>query len=84
MPKAQKNDVELANLLFEEYKGLWKSQMLSATQEIDHIKFSQLSLFALTQWAAVIAVDVGLPVEKYLALCHEAFNTANKNAPRFS
>jgi hypothetical protein len=84
MPKAQNADSLLANKLLEEYKELWKNQMLSATLEVDHVKFSQLSLFAMTHYAATIAVDVGLTEEKFLGLCRESFVTIYRNAPRFS
>ena len=47
-------------------------------------KFTRISIVSLTQIAAVCAVDVGLTEEQFLATCKANFETAQKNAPRWT
>lgn len=77
----QNSDYELTCKLLNEYKEKWNQQFKESS--VDAALFTRLSLVALTQWAAILAVDVGMQPEHFEAVCNIQFAEAHKNAPRF-
>lgn len=75
-------DLSLTNRLIAEYRQLWVDQLREAG--VPQMHFSRLSLVALTQVAAVVAVDVGMQPEQFIAMCLANFSEAHKRAPRFT
>lgn len=75
-------DLSLTNKLIAEYRQLWVDQLREAGGSQVH--FSRLSLVALTQVAAVVAVDVGMKPEQFTAMCLANFSEAHKRAPKFT
>jgi hypothetical protein len=51
---------------------------------MDPVKYSQLHVVALTQYAAIIGVDLNMKPENFLAMCNLAFRSAHQKAPKFS
>lgn len=88
MPKIQPKqepasaDLTLTNKLIADFRQLWVDQLREAG--IPQVHYSRLSLVALTQVAAVVAVDVGMHPEQFTAMCLANFNEARKRAPKFS
>lgn len=80
-PEELDPDFVLTTKLLNEYKDKWNEQF--QTSEIDAVKFSRLSIVALTQWAAILAVDVGMQPQQFVAVCNIQFGEAHKRAPRF-
>lgn len=75
-------DHQLAIKLLNEFRNLWVEQMKE--NEVDPMKYSRLSLVALTQLAAIVGVDVGMSLPQFEAVCKAQFETAYAKAPRFS
>ena len=72
---------ELTLLLLNEFKA--KFAELAARDLADPVVFSRMSTVALTQLGAVVAVDVGMNQEQFVAVCRSNFDEAFKRAPRF-
>lgn len=91
MPKIAKTEVKQETT--PEYKIMvdmltgfqreWNAQF-NAKKDIDAVKFSKLSVVALTQLSAIIGVDVGMMEEQYTNVCRAQFIEAHKRAPKFS
>jgi hypothetical protein len=79
---------DLHKKLCSDIWATWGSHRDHAQGVIDPVvaqeKFTRVSIVSLTQIAAVCAVDVGMTEEQYLATCKANFETAYKNAPRWS
>jgi hypothetical protein len=83
MPKVKVSpEFELASQLLTDFRNLWIEK--SQKSKVDPMLFSRLSVVALTQLAAIVAVDVGMQPEQFLAVCNAQFLEAHKNAPRFA
>lgn len=67
--------------LLNEFRQLWADQLKESG--VSSVLFSRLSLVALTQVAAIVAVDVGMTPEQFLAVCRANFNEAYSKAPKF-
>jgi hypothetical protein len=50
----------------------------------DQVSFTRLSVITLSQVAAVCAVDVHMPEDKFLAVCKANYEQAHKVAPKWS
>lgn len=90
MPKAttkpttteeQGPDYEAVTKMLAEYRESWNKQFTESG--MDAVKFSRLSVVALTQIAAIVAVDVGMTVDQFSNVCRAQFTEAHKRAPRF-
>lgn len=87
MPKAVSEtelspDYVLFNKLLNEYRQCWVDQMKESG--VSQVHYSRLSVVALTQLAAIAAVDVGMTPEQFTNVCRANFEQAYKQAPRFS
>jgi hypothetical protein len=69
--------------LIDKMWELWKLSRDEVTPKIDHIKYSRVSTVTFTHIAAIIAVDVGMDEEKFLATCKANYAAAVKHAPKF-
>jgi hypothetical protein len=89
MPKASDQgttatpEYHLVMSLVNEFRQCWVEQFTNSGGT-DHVKFSQLSVVALTQLAAVLAVDVGMTPEQFTNICRAQFADLHKRAPRFA
>lgn len=82
MPKVEENpEYILTKKLISEFMKAWHEQM--ADSGIDQVRYSQLSVVALTQVAAVVGVDVGMSSAQFLAVSKANFEKAYENAPKF-
>lgn len=72
---------QLTLTLLNEFKA--KFAELAGKGLADPVIFSRMSTVALSQLAAVIAVDVGMTPEQFTAICRSNFDEAFKRAPRF-
>lgn len=85
MPKAIKlednPDYRLTMKLLNEFRALWVEQL--RISETDPVRFSQLSVVALTQLSAIVGVDVGMIPQQFEAVCRAQFDAAFAKAPRF-
>lgn len=75
-------DFDLTIKLVNEFRQCWVDEFTKAG--IDAVKFSQLSVVALTQLAAVLAVDVGMTGEQFTNICRAQFADLYKRSPRFA
>jgi hypothetical protein len=73
---------QLTMLLLTEFKN--KFGELAAKNLAEPVIFSTMSTVALSQLAAVIAVDVGMNQDQFAAVCRSNYEEAFKRAPRFS
>jgi len=81
-PAAQSAEYDLTMRLLTEFQQTW--QRLYKKENTDAIVFSRMSLVALTQLSAVIAVDIGMSDEQFINICKAQFTEAFARAPRFS
>jgi hypothetical protein len=72
----------LTNKLIAEFRQLWVDQLKEAG--VSQMDYSRLSLVALMQVAAVVAVDIGMQPKQLASLAFGSFEEALKRAPRFS
>ena len=68
--------------LLEEGWELWREHR-DLNKAMGPQKFSRTSIVALTNIAAVTAVDVGMDEEQFLRTCKANYAVAVKNAPRW-
>jgi len=80
--EAASPDLILANKLIAEFRQLWVDQLKDAG--VSHVDYSRISLVALNQLAATIAVDLGMKPQQFTAMCGGAYMEAYKQAPKFS
>jgi hypothetical protein len=77
-------DYAVAQLIINDLRNVWNERFKQAsTAGMDAVKFSQLSIIALTQLGAIVAVDVGMPTDKFIAVCKAQHDEAYRRAPRF-
>lgn len=73
---------QLANKILIEFRDLWvEKQKLS---QDDPMIYTKMSVVALTQLAAILAVDSGMSSQQFLNVCKFQFDITFQNAPRFS
>ena len=77
----QSKEYELAAQLLGDFRDLWVDKFKRAGA--DSVLFSRMSVVALTQLSAIIAVDVGMSLEQFVNVCAAQFSEAYKKAPRF-
>lgn len=91
MPKKQLNgskpaepstEYKLVHEMLTEFRDVWVKQCQGAT--IDPMIFSRLSVVALTQLSAIVAVDVGMQPDQFTNICSAQFTEAYRKAPRFN
>lgn len=75
-------EYELTVKLLNEFRELWVKQF-AEPHGMDAMLFSRISIVALTQLGAIVAVDVGMNPDQWLAVCNAQFTEAFRNAPRF-
>lgn len=75
-------DYELTAKLLKEFQATWNEQYKEAG--VDPVLFSRLSIVALSQLAAVVAVDVGMNIDQFMAVCRALHVKAFDAAPKFS
>jgi hypothetical protein len=49
----------------------------------DPVVFMRMSVIAMTQLSAIMGVDAGMDVDRFVSVCRAQFEIAYKNAPRF-
>ena len=88
MPKVEKVTMvtmspqqQLALKLFEDFRASYIK--MSANNQEDVILFQRMCILALSQLAAVLAVDVAMQPDQFLNVCRCNFDEAYKNAPKF-
>jgi hypothetical protein len=83
-PQSDNNEphYQLMVQLLAEYRD--KFIELSKKDLADHMTFSRLNIVAMTQFGAMLAVDVGMSDDQFLNVCRSNFEEAFKRAPRFS
>lgn len=74
-------DYQLTMKMLTEFQQLW--QKLFNESGVDAVLFSRLSVVALTQLGAVVAVDVGMTCDQFTDVCKSLFDRAYNEAPRF-
>ena len=77
----QSKEYKITAKILSDFRDLWVEQFKQAG--VDSVLFSRLSVVALTQLSAIIAVDVGMQPEQFSSICSAQFTEANKRAPRF-
>lgn len=88
MPRIQKPqavlspELILTNKLISEFRQMWVDQLKEAG--VSHMDYSRLSLLALMQVAAVVAVDIDMRPEQFAGMALGSFKEIHKKAPRFS
>lgn len=82
VPKPASNpDYEAALKLLAAFRETWAKQHAEAG--LDALKYSRLSVVALTQLSAIVAVDVGMNAQQFENVCRAQFKAAYEQAPRF-
>lgn len=74
-------EYELTAKLLKAFQLAWKNEYAEAGA--DPVLFSRLSVIALTQLSAIVAVDIGMPLEKFVAVCGAQHEHAYAQAPKF-
>lgn len=83
MPKIEKDpNYELTTRLVEAYKKVFLEQQEASGT--DPVKYSQLSVVALTALAGTVAVDINMPYDNFGKVCQANYAQAYQKAPRFS
>ena len=72
---------ELTLKLLNELREFWLGQLKNTTA--DDVTFARLSVVALTQFSAMLAVDVGMLDEQFINVCRAQFQAAYAKAPKF-
>ncbi len=78
---AQSPEYLLTMKLLNAFNDTWKEQARQAG--VDPVLYSRLSMVALSQLAAQLAVDVGMKPEQFAAVCQAQFTQAYQRAPKF-
>ena len=61
----------------------YRTQLEYHAKDIDPFDLSVMGQTVLTQYAAVVAVDLGVPEDKFLKICEVLYKNAYANAPKF-
>lgn len=77
----QSPDYQLTARLLHAFNETWKAEARQAG--VDPVLYSRLSMIALNQLAATLAVDLGMKPEQYTAVCQAQFSQAYQRAPKF-
>lgn len=77
----QDQDYQVMLKVLNELKAFWVAQLKES--KIDEVKFSRLALVALTQWASIVAVDIGMSAEQFTNVCKANFIASYEKAPKF-
>lgn len=80
-PIASDEDYQIMLKTLEAMRAFWIQQVRESG--IDEVKFSRLGLVAITQWASIVAVDLGMSHEQFSAVCQANYKTSYAKAPRF-
>ncbi len=72
---------QLTMQLLATFQSAWQQEYNQS--QVDPTTFSRLSMVALNQLAAMLAVDLGMNAEQFEAVSKHQFAEAHKNAPRF-
>lgn len=75
-------EYQLAAKMLIAFRDTWNEQL--KVSGADPVMFSRLSVVALSQLSAIVAVDVGMQHDQFTNVCRANFDEAFKNAPRFS
>jgi hypothetical protein len=67
--------------ILSDLRDFWIKQ--SAETKLDPLHFSRLGVVALTQWSAVVGVDIGMSAENFSSVCNAQFKAAYDRAPKF-
>lgn len=64
---------------------LWKEWIKhrDENKQVDPPRYSRLSVVTLSHVAATVAVDVGMDLEQFLAVCRANFKDAYQRAPKW-
>lgn len=74
-------DHALTLKLISEFQATWVRYQKEAG--VKPVKYSQLSVVALSHLAAVLGVDVGMNSEQFINVCQANFSEAYRRAPKF-
>ena len=74
-------DYELTRDILMGIRDCWQDTQKQTNT--DPVRFAKMGIVALSQWLAMVAVDVGMPEENFTAVCKAQHQQAFKNAPRF-
>lgn len=74
-------DYILTTKLLNEFRQVWVDQMKESG--VAQVKYTRLSVVAMTQVAAIAGVDVGMTVEQFISVCKANFYEAYNRAPKF-
>jgi hypothetical protein len=75
-------DYLLTTKILNAYKDAWAIQLKESGA--DPMLYARLSVVAMSQWLAIVGVDIGMSQEQFLAVCKANFETAYQKAPKFS
>ena len=87
MPKAKPNvqespEYQLTSMLLTEFQATWK-RLYEEHGKADPVLFSRMSVVAFSQLGAIMAVDVGMSLQQFTAVCKAQHEIAYRNAPKF-
>ena len=74
-------DFEMMTHILNDLRHFWATECNSSG--VDPVRFGRLGIVALTQWTAIVGVDLGMQEEQFMAVCRANFQEAFKRAPRF-
>lgn len=77
----QSADYQLTMKMLNEFRQTWQKLYMEA--EVDPMVFSRLSVVALSQLTAIVAVDVGMTLEQFSNVCRAQHEEAYRRAPKF-
>lgn len=80
-PAEASSDYKIVADMLKVFRDAWVKECQGAT--IDPMIFSRLSVVALTQLSAIVAVDVGMQPDQFTNVCSAQFSEAYKRAPKF-
>lgn len=72
---------QLTLQLLSAFQTTWKAEYAKGLA--DPMTFSRLSMVALGQLAATVAVDIGMTQHQFTQVCRASFDEAYKQAPKF-
>ena len=72
---------EMTLKLLNDLKNFWAKQLKDAPA--DDVTFARLSVVALTQFSAMLGVDVGMTEEQFVKICKVQFKESYSRAPKF-
>lgn len=87
MAEVSQSEVKIPPELMVEYQrlytGIWKWWEGMHQPEVDPVIHTKATVIALTQFIAVLAVDVGMTSEQFLKVCEAQWIAAYSKAPKF-